>query len=423
MAVTWSATNKNANVVLSGGNLVATGSNTLASSASGIATLAVTTGQLKYFELTATHVDNSNSVMLGVGNSSTATSDGSYLGIDSNSFAFIADGRLVFNNSVPATITGYTNGDVIGIAVDFAHGTIWRRINGGSWNDSGTANPVTNTGGFTIGVTGDLFPAYCTHGGGGDQSVTTANFGATSFGTSPPSGFTGLDSSSGVSLSLAATEATDTASFSASLSDSLSLAATEAKDTAAFSASLSDLASLAATESTDVASFALSIGAVLSLAATETADTASFAASLSDIASLAALEAQDTASFTLNIPDVLSLAATESPDIAAFTLQGADPQVLAQVYGGSALWKRKKPKTDEVERYIETLVEQAREVLPIFHKEVAPQRVMAIVKDDPSAAFLANSKRQLEKLEKIVERVLESRRLSEEDDEDVLLLS
>jgi hypothetical protein len=408
MAVTWSPTNKNANVTLSGGNLVATGSNTLGTSASGIATLAVTTGQLKYFEFTATHIDNSNSVMVGVGNASTAITDGSYLGIDTNSFGFIADGRVVFNNSVPTTLAGYASGNIIGVAVRKNDGTIFRRINGGNWNDNPSADPVTNTGGLTIGVTGDLFPAYCTHGGGGDQSVTTGNFGATSFANSPPTGFTGLDSASGISLSLAATEATDTASFSASLKDTLSLGATEASDTASFAASLKDISSLATTEGADTASFTASLKDALSLATTEVADAASFAAALSDLATLSANESPDTASFTLVGQIDLSLAATEALDTASFAVSGSATPV-------DHFWPFTTPRKRKREDWLEKLIAEIEAVPPT----TPPRELVRAVERRQAVKDLQREHTAREIRERIFRLLREQQ---QQDDEEAFLL-
>lgn len=99
-----------------------------------------------------------------------------------------------------------------------------------------------------------------------------------------------------------------------------SLAATEAKDTASVSASITASASFAVTEAQDTASFIAATGDVVAyLAATETQDTASFAAIASNGMVLAATEAADTVAINIGIVAGAYLYATEAPDVAAFT--------------------------------------------------------------------------------------------------------
>lgn len=104
-------------------------------------------------------------------------------------------------------------------------------------------------------------------------------------------------------LSLAATEAADTASVALAARHTLSLAATEANDTASIALSATHSASLAATEGSDSAAVALSAAHMASLAATESADTASFALGVLGTldASLAASETADLASLGINV--------------------------------------------------------------------------------------------------------------------------
>ena len=81
-------------------------------------------------------------------------------------------------------------GTVVGIAVDFTNHLIWFRMApSGNWNGSGTANPATGVGGITF-STGAMVP-FVTFGGSGGAAgnVITANFGASSFTGTVPSGF------------------------------------------------------------------------------------------------------------------------------------------------------------------------------------------------------------------------------------------
>jgi hypothetical protein len=84
-----------------------------------------------------------------------------------------------------------SQGDVIGMAVDLDNRKMWFRIAPtGNWNTTATANPATNTEGIPI-PAGTMVP-WATFGGGAGLAgnVTTANFGASTFTGTVPSGFT-----------------------------------------------------------------------------------------------------------------------------------------------------------------------------------------------------------------------------------------
>jgi hypothetical protein len=79
--------------------------------------------------------------------------------------------------------------DVIGVAVDFSAALIWFRVApSGNWNGSGTADPATGAGGLSISaLSGALYPVFLNAQAG---DAVTANFGASGFTGSVPSGFT-----------------------------------------------------------------------------------------------------------------------------------------------------------------------------------------------------------------------------------------
>jgi hypothetical protein len=115
-------------------------------------------------------------------------------------------GAISVNGSSSGSSLGSrSNGDVIGIAVDFGAALIWWRVApSGNWNGSGTANPATGTGGISISaLTGPLYP-YSSLFTSGDNA--TANFGAGAFSGAVPSGFAaGLVTSPSVLQKLQAT--------------------------------------------------------------------------------------------------------------------------------------------------------------------------------------------------------------------------
>jgi hypothetical protein len=101
---------------------------------------------------------------------------------------FTASGNLWANGSnTSITLGARASGNVIGIATDLDNREIWFRVApSGNWNNSGTADPATNTGGITI-PAGTMVP-FCTFNA--SPITFAANFGASSFTGAVPSGFT-----------------------------------------------------------------------------------------------------------------------------------------------------------------------------------------------------------------------------------------
>ena len=129
----------------------------------------------------------------------------------------------------------------------------------------------------------------------------------------------------GVSGSLSAIDAPDTASFSGSVSYPAvtgTLSAADAQDAASFTGSLIFSGSLAATDSPDAATFsgtAYAPGVSGTLAATDGADSAAFTGALSFVGALAAVEPQDSAVATGAFGPSGALGATDQPDSATFS--------------------------------------------------------------------------------------------------------
>ena len=83
------------------------------------------------------------------------------------------------------------SGNTVSVAVDLDNKRIWYRVNGGSWNNDGSADPVTNTNGkdrTAVTASGNTAkPAWC------DFSTSEAcvvNFGSSALAYAVPSGFT-----------------------------------------------------------------------------------------------------------------------------------------------------------------------------------------------------------------------------------------
>jgi hypothetical protein len=179
---TFDPAHTDANLSLSGGNLIASlgsaggpyvNTRTIASHSSGKI----------YNEFVDTNDSgNSNSVCVGLLNSSQVTNN--YLGSSSNSVGYFGggggSGTVSINGSTVATVQGYAQGNTISMAEDTTGQLVWFGVNGGIWNNSGSANPATGVGGISIsGVTGPYFGGVCENGSG-TGLVMTGNFGAAS---------------------------------------------------------------------------------------------------------------------------------------------------------------------------------------------------------------------------------------------------
>lgn len=103
------------------------------------------------------HFESSSNDSHGVANSTLGLTTA--LGETTNGIGYLGDGRIRYNATNLATVSGWGTGDTISIALDKDNNKLWVRVNGGNWNNSGSDNPATNTGGVTISVTGALFPA------------------------------------------------------------------------------------------------------------------------------------------------------------------------------------------------------------------------------------------------------------------------
>jgi hypothetical protein len=183
-SVTWSASDIQ-NMTLSGGNLIAQGAS---AAQNGVrSTLGQTTGKI-YFELTVTGTMNSTS--LGVATAA-ATFSGIYNAGTGASFANPFNGNTFDGTGTAGGNLGaFVSGDVLCVALDLTNLRTWFRKNNGNWNASGTANPATNTGGLSVST---LFSgsvaAYAVMSSQNSTTIVTANFGATSYTYSVPSGF------------------------------------------------------------------------------------------------------------------------------------------------------------------------------------------------------------------------------------------
>lgn len=94
-----------------------------------------------------------------------------------------------------SAVTYGTNGDVISFALDCDNKRIWVRKNNGNWmgtsGPNGVANPATNTQGFDLSASLNVGRVFAAGQFVMTDSSVTANFGASGFAQSVPSGFGG----------------------------------------------------------------------------------------------------------------------------------------------------------------------------------------------------------------------------------------
>jgi hypothetical protein len=181
---TWNPADKSAQIVLSNGNLTITNGGSL-NLVGGRAIASHSSGKF-YFEHTVL-ATNSND-QLGFGN---ATESLGSVGQSTNSvgWKFLSGGAVQINGSTIGTAAGgVAVSDVLSAAVDFTGKLIWFRVNAGNWNNSGTANPATGTGGFSLSTlaAGPYFPQADVDGA---SSSYTSNFGGSTYAQTVPAGF------------------------------------------------------------------------------------------------------------------------------------------------------------------------------------------------------------------------------------------
>jgi hypothetical protein len=177
------------NTTLSGGNLTATSNS--ASPGGARAQGTNRTGKW-YFEFTlGTWAGNNSYVGVATGAATVGA------GVATNPGMVICSKGSLFwrvNNSNSSTV-GFLSpvaGNVLCVALDLDNGLIWGRIGAGNWNNSASNNPATGVGGAAI-LTNGFGPAidyYPIVGFSSSGDGVTANFGATAFAQTVPSGFT-----------------------------------------------------------------------------------------------------------------------------------------------------------------------------------------------------------------------------------------
>lgn len=182
---TWNPADKTASMTLSNGNLTAVGTANQGVRAS------VPAATKFYFE-----IKNAIAVWNGGLGIARSTTNLGTVTINANNAAICtpaSSGNILFNSSTPVSGAGlgvFAINDVACVAVDLVNQRIWFRKNGGNWNNNGAADPAGNVGGIDISSvfgSGSAYPLAATAVGTSSQAI--ANFGATTYAFTPPSGF------------------------------------------------------------------------------------------------------------------------------------------------------------------------------------------------------------------------------------------
>lgn len=172
-------------ITLSNGNLTATVLNP--PSFNGARSASYKTTGKYYFEITVGTINGTQNAIGIINQTETYTNA---MNSVTNCSETIGNNGNIWSNGAGSgfTLGSWTAGANIGVAVDLAARKCWMRKNGGLWNGNGTADPVANVNGATIG-TGSFSPFVGFNNGQTPVDNMTANFGATAFTYAAPSGF------------------------------------------------------------------------------------------------------------------------------------------------------------------------------------------------------------------------------------------
>jgi hypothetical protein len=173
---TWSATDKEANVTLSGDDLTATGAS---SEVAVRATVGKTSGRW-YWEV-GTEASSTLTV-IGVLTMSASLDFGIGNGVATGA-GYGMGGSLSSSSGNSASSCPYQSGSIIGVALDLSARVIYFSVDG-VWQAGG--DPASGSGGLPLGAGNEsVFPAVSL----GSNDVVVVNFGQSDFVNAPPDGF------------------------------------------------------------------------------------------------------------------------------------------------------------------------------------------------------------------------------------------
>ena len=177
IADAWNVNDKDASIALSNGDKTATGSDGGAVRS----TTVVSNGEAGKYYAELYLDDIGGGMHFGI-------QDTSYERNDSiAAFRLANDGEIYCFDTYATTISAFSNSDVMCVAWDTGAELLWFRRNDEDWNDSGTANPATGTGGIDVSDAASVehaLKAYLSTG-----TVVTLRVELNDFSETVPSGF------------------------------------------------------------------------------------------------------------------------------------------------------------------------------------------------------------------------------------------
>lgn len=182
---TWNSADEDGEMTFSGGDLIVTGTG-----ANQWRNCRIITGQtsgLFYAEFRFTNYSTAGWAFFGIGS---AYPPGN-IGVDANSVGINGDGDVFLNGvSIEPASNPFAINDWVAMAVNITADKLWYKniTTAGTWNANGEDPTNSSTGIDISGLTGTPFKAMATIGFiAGD--VCEANFGATAYQASMPSGY------------------------------------------------------------------------------------------------------------------------------------------------------------------------------------------------------------------------------------------
>jgi hypothetical protein len=175
-------------MVLSNGNLTASKIDGTISTTGGVRSTDYATAGKYYFEMTTGAANWNTASFIGI-----ILSTGTYgdISVSQINGTFVAgSGGPIYSNNANSgkTLGGIGSNQLICCAIDLDNRRAWfRKGTAGNWNGDATANPATNVGGVTIAA--GAFAPFFVQGSGTYPISVTANFGASSYTGTAPSGF------------------------------------------------------------------------------------------------------------------------------------------------------------------------------------------------------------------------------------------
>jgi hypothetical protein len=183
--VTWNPADKASLITLSGGNLIAARTGADGYNSVRATTSRATSGGGKYyFECLVSGGAAAPGLMVGIAPPTDSLT--AFVGTGTTAYGYNSDNGQKYTSGANSTYgSTYANGDVIGVALDFALRRIYFAKNN-IWQNSG--DPTTDTNyAFSI-AAGTYFPMISLYYGAGAQTLV-GRFKSSDFSYSPPSGY------------------------------------------------------------------------------------------------------------------------------------------------------------------------------------------------------------------------------------------